>query len=799
MKVSERWLREWINPDINSEELVDQITMLGLEVESVEPVSGYFSNVVIGRIVGCQQHPTADKLRITKVDIGKKNLLNIVCGAKNCCLYLHVAVAIPGAILPGNVKIKSTIIRGELSEGMLCSFSELGINYNHHPNNVIIELPDAAPIGQDIHTYLQLNDKSININVTPNRADCLGLLGIARDVASYNHLPIQMPTIKMIPPEVIDTLPIQVDAIKACPQYLSRIIKNIDIHVKTPLWMQEKLRRCGIFIVDVITDIMNYVLLELGQPFHVFDLAHVEQRIVVRHAKDGETMKLLDGKELKLLPDTLVITDYSQVISIAGIFSGSAATISENTIDIILECAFFNPSAIIGYARHYGLHTYSSQRYERGVDPTLQPHAMERVTDLLISICGGQPGPVINITSLSTYPQLTNITLRRATLDRLIGHVISDEDVIKILKHLGCQVSYVSEGWQIIGPSWRFDLSIEEDLIEEIARIYGYEAIPIIKVNTEQLNSKNKCDNVLPMARVKTLLVDRDYQEAITYSFVDPKIQSLLHFQQKQLIVANPISQDMSAMRLSLWTGLIGALLYNQNRQQHRIRLFETGFCFIPDDAEDFGIRQDLMVGAVISGSRFNNHWDQPHQNLDFYDAKGDLEAILDLTCKVDDIDFKITKHSALHPGQSAEIYLNNESIGFIGVIHPELEKRLNLNNPTIVFELIWKKLTTYKLTMANKISRFPANRRDISLLVPDDVTAAAIIKECKKIIKNQLVNINIFDVYRGPGVQVGFKSVGVSLILQDITRTLKEKEISSIVTKCISILKQRFAASLRS
>lgn len=794
MKFSELWLREWVNPAIDIEALADQITMSGLEVESVEPVAGRFTGVVVGRVVECRQHPNADKLRVTKVDVGGERLLDIVCGAPNCRADLQVAVAMLGAVLPGDCKIKVAKLRDEPSEGMLCSFAELGITGYH---DGIIELPADAPIGQDIRDYLQLDDNTIDISVTPNRADCLGLLGIARDVSVRNRLPLHMPTIEMVAPEISDTLPIRIDAVEACPGYFGRVVKNINIGASTPLWMKEKLRRCGLRSVDGVVDITNYVLLELGQPMHVFDRARIEGGIVVRHARQDETLTLLDGSDVTLLPDTLVIADHGHALAMAGIFGGAASAISPTTRDVVLECAFFNPLAITGRARRYGLHTDASHRYERGVDPALPPRAIERVTSLLVAICGGQPGPVIDVTSASAQPQPATITLRRKTLDRLIGHVIPDEDVSDILTRLGCKVSCTAEDWKVVAPSWRFDMAIEEDLIEEVARVFGYDALPTVPVVANLVMPHHR-EAALPLTRVKTLLVDRGYQEAITYSFVDPKTQALLHPQQAPLVLPSPISQDMSAMRLSLWTGLLGAVVYNQNRQQQRVRLFESGLRFVPDNAADLGIRQDLMLAGVIAGRWSYEHWDQPRQPVDFYDAKGDLEAILELTGKLDDITFRAQRHPALHPGQSAAIYINNEAIGFIGVIHPELESKLNLNGRTLVFELLWGKVAERKVPEANDISRFPANRRDIAVVVADDVAAADIIEECKKVVGNQLVDVNLFDVYRGSGVVKGFKSLAISLILQDTARTLEEEEIAATVARCVAALKQRFQASLR-
>lgn len=796
MKFSELWLRELVNPEINSDTLAEQMTMAGLQVDSIEPVAAYFTGVVVGHVVKCKPHPKTDKLQVTKVDIGNGRLLDIICSASNCRVNLRVVVATPGALLSlGGFKIKTIKVRDEPSEGMLCSLSELGIASGH---NGIIELPIDATIGQNIRDYLKLDDNSINISVTANRADCLSLLGIARDIAARNRLPFVQPIINPVRAVIDNTLPIQIEAPNACPCYLGRVIKNMNLNTTTPLWMKEKLRRCGLHSVNALVDISNYVLLELGQPIHTFDRDFIEGGIIVRHAKQGDTLTLFDGRSITLTPETLVIADQKKVLSLAGIFGGAVSCISPTTKEVMLECAFFYPWAITGRARQYGLHTdASSLRYERGVDPEIQPRALERATALLVSICGGQPGPVINVTSKTIQVHQAKIALRRKTLDRLIGHVISDDEVNNILNRLGFQVHRTMAGWDAIAPSWRFDMAIEEDLIKEITRMYGYHAIPNIPIRANLVTTCRR-KSALPLSRIKTLLVDRGYQEVITYSFVDPKYQALLHPLQAPLVLKNPISQDMSVMRLSLWTGLLGAVVYNQNRQQKRIRLFESGFRFVPDNSDDIGIRQDLVLSGVISGPRFHEHWNQIYQPVDFYDAKGDLETILELTGKLENIQFKAQRHLALHPGQSAVIYLKNEAIGFIGMIHPELETKLNLNGRTLVFEVLWEKLSEHKIPEANKISRFPANRRDIAVVVADDVTVADVITECKKIGANQVVSVNLFDVYRGHGVAKGFKSLAISLILQHPARTLKEKEIAATVAKCVTALKQRFQASLR-
>ncbi|CAI0951779.1 phenylalanine--tRNA ligase subunit beta [Serratia fonticola] len=794
MKFSELWLREWVNPAISSEALSDQITMAGLEVDGVEPVAGVFNGVVVGHVVECGQHPNADKLRVTKVDVGGERLLDIVCGAPNCRAGLKVAVATVGAVLPGDFKIKAAKLRGEPSEGMLCSFSELAISDDH---DGIIELPADAPIGTDIRDYLQLNDSAIEISVTPNRADCLGIIGVARDVAVLNQLPLSEPDMSPVAATITDTLPIRVEAPQACPRYLGRVVKGINVKAPSPLWMREKLRRAGIRSIDAVVDVTNYVLMELGQPMHAFDLNRIEGGIVVRMAHEGETLRLLDGNEAKLQADTLVIADQKKALAMGGIFGGEHSGVNDETQDVLLECAFFSPLSITGRARRHGLHTDASHRYERGVDPALQHKAMERATRLLIDICGGQAGPIIDVSDESTLPKRATIALRREKLDRLIGHVVPSEQVSDILRRLGCQVTEQGDNWLAVAPSWRFDMEIEEDLVEEVARVYGYNNIPDVPVRADLVMTKHR-ESDLTLKRVKTMLVDHGYQEAITYSFVDPKVQALLHPGEEALILPSPISVEMSAMRLSLWTGLLSAVVYNQNRQQTRVRLFESGLRFVPDTAANLGIRQDVMLAGVIAGHTHDEHWDLARKPVDFYDLKGDLESVLELTGKLSEIQFKAESNPALHPGQSAAIYLHGERVGFIGVVHPELERKLDLNGRTVVFELEWNKLASRAVPQAREVSRFPANRRDIAVVVAENVAAEDILAECKKVGANQVVGVNLFDVYRGKGVAEGYKSLAISLVLQDTARTLEEEEIAATVAKCVEALKQRFQASLR-
>ncbi|WP_305460749.1 phenylalanine--tRNA ligase subunit beta [Photobacterium leiognathi] len=794
MKFSESWLREWVNPAVNSEELAHQITMAGLEVDGVEAVAGEFTGVKVGQVVECAQHPDADKLRVTKVDVGAEELLDIVCGASNCRQGIKVAVATVGAVLPGDFKIKKAKLRGQPSHGMLCSFTELGIDVE---SDGIMELAEDAVLGTDFREFLGLDDVTIDVDLTANRADCLSIAGLAREVGVLNRAEVTEPQFEIVAPTAADTIAIDVKAPAACPRYLGRIIRNVNVQAETPLWMQEKLRRCGTRSIDPIVDITNYVLLEMGQPMHAFDLAKIDGGIVVRMAEQGEKLTLLDGNEAELNDNTLVIADNKQALAIAGIFGGEFSGVNTETKDVLLECAFFAPDAIRGRARSYGLHTDSSHRFERGVDATLQTKAMERATALIIEICGGEVAPIVEAESEADLPKAATIELRRTKLDRLLGHSIASEEVVEILTRLGCDVETTDAGWKAVAPAWRFDMAIEEDLVEEVGRIYGYNNIPNQSPVAALSMNLHKEAN-LPLKRVRDLLVDRGYQEAITYSFVEPEQQKLIVPEIEPLILPFPISAEMSAMRLSLWTGLLNTVVFNQKRQQPRVRLFEAGLRFIPEESAENGMRQEMMLAGVIAGNRSDEHWDIATNTVDFFDLKGDLEAILELTANEAAFSFKAAKHPALHPGQSAAIVVDGKEVGFIGTVHPELERKFGLNGRTIVFEIEWAAINTRMLPEAVVVSKFPANRRDIAVVVSEDVAAGDVVEACRANGGELLTDVNLFDVYTGKGVEEGNKSLAIALTLQSAERTLEEADIASEVEAVVAALAEKFGASLR-
>ncbi|WP_026960109.1 phenylalanine--tRNA ligase subunit beta [Aliagarivorans taiwanensis] len=794
MKFSESWLREWVNPAISSEELAEQITMAGLEVDDVAAVAGDFNGVVIGEVVECGQHPDADKLRVTKVNVGEEELLDIVCGAPNCRAGLKVAVAKVGAVLPGDFKIKKAKLRGQPSHGMLCAFSELGIS---DEGDGIMELPADAPIGTDLRDYLQLNDVAIEVDLTPNRADCLSIAGLAREVGVLNKLDVTEPSWDDVEPSIDDTFPVTVTATEQCPTYLGRVIRGVNVKATTPLWMVEKLRRSGIRSIDPVVDITNYVLIEFGQPMHAFDLDKLQGGINVRLAGEGEKLVLLDGNEVELQSNTLAITDNRGPIAMAGIFGGEVTGVTESSENIFLECAFFAKLAITGRARQYGLHTDSSHRYERGVDYQLQYKAMERATQLIVEICGGQVGPVVEAGDSDKLPKAAEIKLRHARLEKVVGQSFERAQVTEFLQRLGMEVQESELGWKALAPSYRFDMEIEEDLIEEVARIYGYNNIPNISPQAA-LKMNGTKEAGIPLSRLRQLLCGRGYQEAVTYSFVDPKRQELLHPGQEAMVLPHPISVEMSAMRLSLLTGLLDTISYNQKRQQPRVRIFETGLRFVPDSEAENGVSQVPMIAGAISGTVNQESWNQENREVDFFDIKGDLEALIELSAQANKFSFARSEHPALHPGQSAAIMFDGKQVGVIGALHPQHSKAFGVSGKVFVFELEQSVVTQRALPEAKPVSKFPANRRDLAVLVSDKVAAADLINCIEKVGGNQIVGVNLFDVYKGKGVAEGMQSLAISMTLQEQDRTLEEKEIVATVDKVVAALVTEFDASLR-
>ncbi len=791
MKFSEHWLREWASPDIGTEELAELLTLAGLEVEAVEPVAGDFSKVVVGQVTAIEPHPDAGKLQVCSVDVGADEPLQIVCGARNVAVDMKAPVALVGAKLPGGMKIKKAKLRGVPSFGMLCSEAELGMADSAEG---LMALPADAPVGTDIRDYLHLDDNSIELGLTPNRGDCLSIAGVAREVGVVARTAVHEPEIGEIPVATDATFPVQVEAAGDCPRYVGRVIEGIDPQAVTPLWMQEALRRSGLRSLGPVVDVTNYVLLELGQPMHAFDLHRLAGGIRVRHAAKGERITLLDGQTIELDAGTLVIADDKGPVALAGIMGGQDSAVGEGTRDIFLESAFFNPLCIAGRARSHGLHTDSSHRFERGVDPQLQRRALERATDLLLKIVGGQPGPVIEVTHEESLPQPAHIPLRRARIRRILGTDIPDGEVEDILTRLGMTLSATEEGWQVKPPSFRFDMAIEVDLVEELARIHGYESLPSSRPQAS-IAMQPQPEGRVPLTRLRQILVDRGYQEAVTYSFVEPKLLEALDPGARPVRLANPISEDMSVMRTSLWPGLVKTLLHNLNRQQDRVRLFEAGLKFVRQDDE---LKQEKCIAGLISGELYPEQWAAPSREVDFFDLKGDVEALLVTTGDLGDFRFVPESLPALHPGQSARILHGEEHVGWIGTLHPAIEKEIGINQRAFVFELRLSCFDQAAVPRFEPVSRYPAIRRDLALLLDRGITAAEVEKVVRESADPTLKDFHLFDLYEGEGIDSGRKSIAFGLTFQDQSRTLEDGDIDRALSRILSVLTGKLGATLR-
>lgn len=790
MQISEAWLRELVNPPVTTEQLVEQITMAGLEVDSVTPAAAEFNNVVVAEVVSVQQHPNADKLKVCQVNVGQPELLQIVCGASNVREGLKVPAALVGATLPGDFKIKKSKLRGEVSLGMLCSEMELGLAEDA---SGLMELPEDAPVGEDIRKYLSLDDQCIEVDLTPNRADCLSVEGIAREVAVLNKMDWRPVDVEANSVSHQDTIAIDVEQSEKCPRYLGRLIKNVNYRAATAIWMQERLRRSGLRSLGPLVDVTNYVLLEMGQPLHAFDADKIEGGLVVRNSRKGEELALLNDQTITLDDDTLVIADQQQALALAGVMGGSASAVSETTRHIFLECAFFNPVAIAGKARQYGLHTDSSHRFERGVDFTLQSRAIERATQLILEIAGGEAGPITEVLDEAKLPDRQPVSLRPQRIKKILGVKLPDEEVEDISTRLGMQVFADNDGWKITPPGFRFDIAIEADLLEEVGRIYGYNNLPNSQLLLRAELGKAP-EAVLPIDRIKDLLVDLDYQEAITYSFVDEESLRLVAPEEQAVRLKNPISADLAVMRTTLWCGLLNAAAYNTKRQQSRVRLFETGLSFIKKGDEI--IQQPKLAGLAL-GNILPEQWAEKNRKVDFFDLKADVEAIFSLS----GFAFNVVKdvHPALHPGQSAKIVnADGEFAGWLGMLHPQLEKPFGFDNNVFLFELDLGLIQHKAIPQFTPLSKFPSVRRDMALLVEENIQAADLLKTVLDSGFSKIQDVQLFDLYQGEGVEKGYKSIALSLILQDFDQTLTDSEIDAIFNGVLEVLGTELNAKLR-
>ena len=791
MKFSEQWLRGWVSPQVDRDELVARLSMAGLEVDSVTPAAGVFSGVVVGEVLSTEQHPDADKLRVCQVSNGAETF-QVVCGAPNVRPGLKIPFAMIGAELPGDFKIKKAKLRGVESNGMLCSQAELQVGEG---NDGLMELPADAPVGQDIRVYLALEDASIEVDLTPNRGDCLSLAGLAREVGALYNAPVTRPVVAAVAAVHDEVRPIEVLAPNACPRYLGRVIRNVDLSKPTPLWMVERLRRADVRSIDAAVDITNYVMLELGQPLHAFDLAEINGGIRVRMAEEGEKLVLLDGQEVSLRADTLVIADHSRALAIAGVMGGEHSGVSATTRDVFLESAFFDQIVIAGKARSYGLHTDASHRYERGVDWKLAREAMERATGLLLEITGGEAGPITETANEQFLPSVAPITLRAKSVEQMLGLVIAPAEIEQLLSALGLGIASAGEGqWTVEVPSHRFDISLEVDLIEELARLYGYNRLPV-RYPQARLAPQPKAEARAHLPELRRLLVARGYQEAVTYSFIDPKQFELFNPGVEPLLLANPISNDMAAMRSSLWPGLVKALSHNLNRQQDRVRMFESGLRFV---GQLDGLKQEPMLAGVVCGSRLPEGWAQGRDAVDFFDVKADVEAVLGFAGALSDFTFAPGSHPALHPGQTARIEREGRLVGFVGAIHPELSKTLGLDRPVFVFELLLAEVASGKMPKFSELSRFPEVRRDLALIADREVAATAVLEVIRENAGEWLTDLRLFDVYQGKGIDPHRKSLAVGLTWQHPSRTLNDDEVNTTTQNILTSLEQRLNATLR-
>lgn len=791
MKISENWLRTWVNPAIDSETLSDQLTMLGLEVDELAPVAKPFTGVVVGEVLTVEQHPDADRLRVTTVNIGSGEPLQIVCGAPNVRAGMKAPVATIGAVLPGDFKIKKGKLRGVESQGMLCGASEIDLE---DKIDGLLELPADAPVGINIREYLKLDDNVIDISITPNRGDCFSIRGIAREIAVINQLQINEPDIKTVDATIADEKKVVIST-EGAPRYLGRVIKNVNVKAATPEWMEQALARSGIRTHSILVDVTNYVLMELGQPMHAFDLAKIEGAVHVRQAQPQEKLQLLNDQEVELQEDIMVIADDQKALAIAGIMGGLASSVTDDTTDIFLESAFFAPLAIAGRARRFGLHTDSSQRYERGVDFELPLIAMNRASQLIQELAGGEFGPITVAEKTEILPKREAIELKQAQVDQLLGYQLTADFIADALTRLGCEVTVKAEGeWNVVPPSHRYDMAIYQDLIEEVARIDGYDNIQISLPSMDVQLAKYQ--DRFEIAELRQTIVTLGYQEAISFSFADAKLEKQLNPQVNPLMLANPISSDLAAMRSTLLSSLIPCVQYNLNRQQSRVRFFELGLRFDYQDAKTIeDLKQIPTLALVAVGSQQPESWHVKPQPMDFFDFKGEIEEIL-AAGRVK-VEYVRSERAWLHPGQSAEILVDGQSIGYLGRLHPSLENELDLST-TWVAELNQTAVLQSYVSNFTELSRFPSIRRDIALLISDNINVRDIQQLIEKTGGELLDSTWLFDVYTGQGVAEGKRSLAFALLWQHPSRTLEDAEIKSGMDNIIQVLENTYQATLR-
>ena len=800
MKITYSWLKEYV-PLAAPADVARQLTLAGLEVESIEPVAPPFSGVVVGAVVDSARHPGAEKLSVCQVTTDGTDRLQIICGASNVRAGLKVAVATVGARLPNNVAIKRAKLRGLDSNGMLCSARELGLGDEH---DGILELDASLPLNEDLRTALDLDDVVLEVNATPNRGDCMSVFGIARDYAAAQERRYLSARVDPVAPAAArrtDTFPVALEAPAACPVFASRVIRGVRSGAASPAWLRERLRRVGLNSISPIVDVTNYVMMDLGQPMHAYDLGRLSGGIRVRAANPGERLALLDGKEYELDPDFLVIADARGAIGLAGIMGGRDTSIGEGTRDALLEAAHFAPAAVLGRARRLGLFTDAAQRFERGVDPDLPSIAIERATALLIKIVGGEPGPVQVVRAPAGSEAETTqewVHLRRARLAKVLGAAVPDEETQALLHAVSGRAEVSSTGWRVRRPPHRFDLRIEEDLIEEVARLRGFDSIAERHATAPQI-AGSATEMRVPDERLLISMADRGYREVITYSFVDPALQQQLFPHTLSLRLANPLSPELGDMRVSLWTGLLQTCRENMRRQQPRVRLFELGKKFhVRNEARGGELDEIETLAGLAVGSRLPEQWGSARAALDFYDMKGDVQSLLELAGDAPALRFEPESLEALRPGRSARIYRGSTPVGWIGELHPQMVKALSLAATPLLFELELEEAFRDKIMQYKKIARFPVIRRDLAIVIDESVPLAVLQENVTVSASGLLSELRLFDVYRGPGVETGRKSIALGLILQDSSRTLTDVDADGVVAMVVSRLRDELSATIR-
>jgi len=791
MKIVESWLREWVDPNLTTDELAHQLTMLGLEVDDITIEGAGLDGVVIAEVVEVAKHPDADRLSVCRVSTGGKKTIDVVCGAPNVVQGMKSPLAVPGLTLPNGVELRKAEIRGVTSNGMLCSAVELGLG---DESDGIIGLPADAPVGMALNEYLLLPDAGISLDLTPNRGDCFSVLGIAREVAAKTGCDLNSADLGPVRSTSEEILPVEIPLPAGCPSFAGRLIRNIDPEAKSPFWLVERLRRAGLRGISPVVDVTNYVMLELGQPLHAYDAALVQGPIRPRMAQKGEKVTLLDEKTVSLDTDTLVIADDSGAIGLAGIMGGLSTAVSDKTTDVFFEAAFWPQEFMAGRARSYGMHTDASLRFERGVDPEGQAQAVERATDLLLQISGGDAGPLVHQIAKEHLPLAKKIHLRRARVAVLLGVELEDKLIVTIMQRLGLDVSEIDDGWNVTPPSFRFDISSEVDLVEEIVRMHGYDEVPE-KTEIAESPLQVVTETSVDLERVSDTLIARDYDEAITYSFIGAEGDAAFSGNVSELVLSNPISSEMSVMRASLLPGLVAAAASNVSRQQERVRLFEIGKSFHGSlkDPEEV-----VRLAAVACGPALPEQWGCRAQAVDFFDIKSDIEALLELAGNEGDFSFVAASYPALQPGQTANILRGDTVIGYVGKLHPRITKMLELKRDGFVFELDAAKALASAVPVAKPISRFPAIRRDIAVIVADKITGEELVTTVASAAPDLIQGVRIFDIYKGSGIEAGLKSVAIGLILQETSRTLTDDDADAAQAAVVQKLRDEFGAELR-